>query len=66
MTALFNAPSCIIGLLFGTLFGAIMVEKGVNMKHLKENTAHLNQVIAACEADLPRSQSCELTAKVKK
>lgn len=66
MTALFNAPSCVIGLMLGAVLGAFIVENGKNHTHLKEQVAHANQIVADCEAELPRNLRCELTAKVIK
>lgn len=65
MTALFNLPSFTLGAVIASLI-VVFVCDNVAVKPRDAIILEHNQVIADCEANLPRNQSCELTAKVKK
>jgi hypothetical protein len=64
MTVLFNAPSCVIGAIFGMIVGGVIVENSQDSQDRKAQVEHANQLITTCEAMLPRNLRCELTAKV--
>ena len=66
MTALFNAPSAIIGLLVGMLMGSFLLQHSDSYTDMEMSVAEANQLVSDCEAKLPRNLSCKLTAEVVK
>ena len=63
VTALFNAPSFVVGAVLGMVIGALIVENGANNVEMKQDLTDHNQLVADCESRLPRNKFCELVAR---